>query len=228
MTLDPTAPSPPPPPALAPQPGDRRDRARDVGPAETGGRRMEADLWLQPGAAVARAHVHDHFLERFDVREGEVGFQIAGTSASPRPGNGPSRCPRGPCTTGGTRATASPMSASSRGDARGARAAGRPFRVDDRGAVVARRARPRQRPGCARPAVAGGDRARVPRRDPLRQAAGRRPGRALRTARRDRPPDRPRPARARSSTDRGRVRDPRPRRRRPRRAARPAGGRPRS
>lgn len=40
------------------------------------GRRIEVDLWLQPGAAVAGAHIHDHFIERFQVSEGEVGFQI--------------------------------------------------------------------------------------------------------------------------------------------------------
>jgi mannose-6-phosphate isomerase-like protein (cupin superfamily) len=42
------------------------------------GRSIEVDLWLQPGAAVAGAHVHEHFVERFQVRDGEVGFQVAG------------------------------------------------------------------------------------------------------------------------------------------------------
>lgn len=42
------------------------------------GRDIEVDLWLQPGAAVAGAHIHEHFVERFQVREGEVGFQVAG------------------------------------------------------------------------------------------------------------------------------------------------------
>ena len=46
--------------------------------ADADGRRVEVDLWLQPGAAVAGAHVHDHFIERFEVRSGEVGFQVAG------------------------------------------------------------------------------------------------------------------------------------------------------
>jgi quercetin dioxygenase-like cupin family protein len=45
---------------------------------EAGGRRIEADLWLQPGAAVARAHIHDHLVERFQVCAGAVGFQIGG------------------------------------------------------------------------------------------------------------------------------------------------------
>lgn len=45
---------------------------------EADGRRIEVDLWLQPGAAVAGAHIHDHLVERFQVRGGEVGFQVAG------------------------------------------------------------------------------------------------------------------------------------------------------
>ena len=59
----------------------------NVGPAETGGRRIESDLWLQPGAAVAGAHVHEHFVERFEVLEGEVGFQVAGAERLARPGD---------------------------------------------------------------------------------------------------------------------------------------------
>jgi len=50
----------------------------NVGPADTAGRRLEADLWLQPGAALAGAHVHDHLVERFEVLAGRVGFQVAG------------------------------------------------------------------------------------------------------------------------------------------------------
>lgn len=45
---------------------------------EDGGRRIAFDLWLQPGAALARPHIHDHAVERFTVREGEVGFQLDG------------------------------------------------------------------------------------------------------------------------------------------------------
>jgi mannose-6-phosphate isomerase-like protein (cupin superfamily) len=52
------------------------------------GRRIEVDLWLQPGAAVAGAHVHDHFIERFEVRAGEVGFQIAGDERIARQSDG--------------------------------------------------------------------------------------------------------------------------------------------
>ena len=55
--------------------------------ADADGRRAEVDLWLQPGAAVAGAHVHDQFVERFQVREGEVGFQVAGTERVSRAGD---------------------------------------------------------------------------------------------------------------------------------------------
>lgn len=55
--------------------------------ADADGRRIEVDLWLQPGAAVAGAHVHDHFVERFLVREGEVGFQVAGGERTVRAGD---------------------------------------------------------------------------------------------------------------------------------------------
>jgi mannose-6-phosphate isomerase-like protein (cupin superfamily) len=48
----------------------------NVAPAETDGRRLEADLWLQPGAAVVGAHVHGLFSERFEVVTGEVGFRL--------------------------------------------------------------------------------------------------------------------------------------------------------
>src|ERR671923_1216997 len=60
----------------------------NVAPAATGGRRLEGDLWLQPGAAVARAHVHDHFVERFEVLAGEVGFQVGGEQRVVQPGDG--------------------------------------------------------------------------------------------------------------------------------------------
>jgi mannose-6-phosphate isomerase-like protein (cupin superfamily) len=63
--------------------------------ADEDGRRVEVDLWLQPGAAVAGAHVHDHFVERFEVRKGEVGFQIAGDERTARPGDGITEAPAG-------------------------------------------------------------------------------------------------------------------------------------
>lgn len=59
------------------------------------GRRIEVDLWLQPGAAVARAHVHDYCVERFEVLAGEVGFQIAGKESVARAGDGVSEVPAG-------------------------------------------------------------------------------------------------------------------------------------
>lgn len=67
----------------------------NVSPADTAGRRIEADLWLQPGAAVARAHVHDHFIERFEVRDGDVGFLIDGKERIARAGDGVLEVPAG-------------------------------------------------------------------------------------------------------------------------------------
>jgi quercetin dioxygenase-like cupin family protein len=60
----------------------------NVAPDETDGRRLEVDLWLQPGAAVAGAHVHDSLIERFDVIAGEVGFRRGGETRGVRPGDG--------------------------------------------------------------------------------------------------------------------------------------------
>jgi mannose-6-phosphate isomerase-like protein (cupin superfamily) len=64
-------------------------------PAGGGGRRIEVDLWLQPGAAVARAHIHDRFVERFEVQAGEVGFLAAGGERVVRPGDGAVEVPAG-------------------------------------------------------------------------------------------------------------------------------------
>lgn len=50
------------------------------------GRQFEIELWLQPGAAVAGAHIHDNLIERFQVLEGEVGFQVAGDERAARAG----------------------------------------------------------------------------------------------------------------------------------------------
>jgi len=60
----------------------------NLSPAQTDGRRIEVDLWLQPGAAVARAHVHAHLVERFEVLAGEVGLQVGGRERVARPGDG--------------------------------------------------------------------------------------------------------------------------------------------
>jgi mannose-6-phosphate isomerase-like protein (cupin superfamily) len=59
-----------------------------VDPAETDGRRLEVDLWLQPGAAVAGAHVHDTLIERFEVVAGEVGFRRGADTRAVGPGEG--------------------------------------------------------------------------------------------------------------------------------------------
>src|SRR3954466_2333524 len=67
----------------------------NVGPAETEGRRIDVDLWLQPGAAVSRAHVHDHFVERFGVLDGEVGMQVGADTRPRRPGDGTVEVPVG-------------------------------------------------------------------------------------------------------------------------------------
>jgi mannose-6-phosphate isomerase-like protein (cupin superfamily) len=60
-----------------------------------GGRRIEVDLWLQPGAAVARPHIHDHLVERFQVHEGEVGFQVGADERVVREGDGTVAVPAG-------------------------------------------------------------------------------------------------------------------------------------
>jgi len=67
----------------------------NVGPADTGGRELQADLWLRPGAAVAGAHVHDLFLERFQVLEGEVGFQVGGQERLAQAGDAAIEIPAG-------------------------------------------------------------------------------------------------------------------------------------
>ena len=64
-------------------------------PLEDGGRRIDAELWLRPGAAVPREHVHDHFVERFTVADGEVGFRIAGEERIVRAGDGTVEVPAG-------------------------------------------------------------------------------------------------------------------------------------
>lgn len=59
------------------------------------GRQIEVDLWLQPGAAVAGAHIHDQFIERFEVRAGEVGFQVGGSERVVRASDGLVEVPAG-------------------------------------------------------------------------------------------------------------------------------------
>jgi mannose-6-phosphate isomerase-like protein (cupin superfamily) len=69
-------------------------RVNDDG-SGSGGRRLDVDLWLQPGAALARPHVHDQFVERFDVQEGELGVQVAGEDGVARAGDAPVEVPAG-------------------------------------------------------------------------------------------------------------------------------------
>jgi quercetin dioxygenase-like cupin family protein len=59
-----------------------------VGPEQTDGRRIEVELWLQPGAAVANAHSHDTLIERFTVLEGSVSFLLDGRERTVAPGDG--------------------------------------------------------------------------------------------------------------------------------------------
>lgn len=56
---------------------------------------LTGDLWLQPGAAVARAHIHDRLIERFEVRLGEVGMQVGKEERLVRPGDGVIEVPAG-------------------------------------------------------------------------------------------------------------------------------------
>jgi quercetin dioxygenase-like cupin family protein len=63
--------------------------------ADAEGRRVEVDLWLGPRAAVPRAHIHDHFIERFLVQAGEVGFTIAGSERVARAGDAVVEVPAG-------------------------------------------------------------------------------------------------------------------------------------
>ena len=59
------------------------------------GRRLDVDLWLQPGAAVAGAHVHDKIVEHFDVQAGEIGVRVAGDERISRPGDAAVEVPAG-------------------------------------------------------------------------------------------------------------------------------------
>lgn len=67
----------------------------NVDPAETDGRRLEVDLWLQPGAAVAGAHVHDTLIERFEVMAGEVAFRRGADTRAAHPGEATIEVPAG-------------------------------------------------------------------------------------------------------------------------------------
>jgi mannose-6-phosphate isomerase-like protein (cupin superfamily) len=57
-----------------------------VSPSDTGGTRLEAELWLEPGAAVMGEHVHDRLAERFTVLEGELAVVLDGAQSIAGPG----------------------------------------------------------------------------------------------------------------------------------------------
>ena len=59
------------------------------------GRRLDVDLWLQPGAAVARAHFHEHLVERFEVHAGEVGMRLGRAERVARHGDATVEVPAG-------------------------------------------------------------------------------------------------------------------------------------
>jgi len=64
------------------------ERARlDVSPDDTGGRRLQAQLWVQPKGAVMAAHVHDHLHERFTVLDGELAVVLDGRPSVAMPGD---------------------------------------------------------------------------------------------------------------------------------------------
>jgi quercetin dioxygenase-like cupin family protein len=57
-----------------------------VSPDDTGGARLEAELWLQPNAAVLGEHVHSALTERFEVVTGRVGYSLDGVDGVSGPG----------------------------------------------------------------------------------------------------------------------------------------------
>jgi quercetin dioxygenase-like cupin family protein len=57
-----------------------------VGSAESGGRRLVADLSVRPGGAVAGEHVHPALAETFTVARGRVGFRLSGREGIAAPG----------------------------------------------------------------------------------------------------------------------------------------------
>ena len=64
------------------------ERARlDVSPDDTGGRRLQAQLWVQPKGAVMAAHVHDHLHERFTVLDGGLAVVLDGRPSVAGPGD---------------------------------------------------------------------------------------------------------------------------------------------
>jgi quercetin dioxygenase-like cupin family protein len=65
-----------------------KERAQvTVSPQDTGGTRLEAELWLEPGGAVMAEHVHDRFHERFTVLSGELAVILDGVHSVARAGD---------------------------------------------------------------------------------------------------------------------------------------------
>jgi uncharacterized cupin superfamily protein len=60
---------------------------------EGGAGRTEVELWLQPGAAVAGAHIHPTLVERFEVLEGRVTFLVGDRERPLGPGDGVAEAP---------------------------------------------------------------------------------------------------------------------------------------
>lgn len=53
-----------------------------VTPEDTGGRLLEVELWVAPGARVPAEHVHDRLVERFTVLEGELSVLVGGRAST--------------------------------------------------------------------------------------------------------------------------------------------------
>lgn len=51
-------------------------------PSQSPERRLVAELWLNPGAAVAGEHLHPAIDESFEVLEGELGYRLGGVEAT--------------------------------------------------------------------------------------------------------------------------------------------------
>lgn len=56
------------------------------GTEDTNGKRLEVDLYVQPGGAVVGEHVHPSIDERFTVLRGRVGFRLDGREEIAVPG----------------------------------------------------------------------------------------------------------------------------------------------
>jgi quercetin dioxygenase-like cupin family protein len=57
-----------------------------IGTEQTGGELLVVDLYIRPGGAVMREHVHPAIEERFTVLRGQVGFRLSRRVANAEPG----------------------------------------------------------------------------------------------------------------------------------------------